>query len=339
MTEPGFDPELSDFRSRVFETLRHIWAAAWYSPSRLYDEDPCFHVFELQVCARRASLPVHLTSFIVTVSARNPRRWAVCWAAVCVCEEELVTWKALPTPRKSDPLFLVNCRRKGTGQLKITAGPFPFVSVSRDRKEGSERESGNQRTTLHAFQYRCRRSLKNLNADHLVDGYDCIFVSVGILENMLLTACQAWLVACKQLDLLLLGFSLHPCPGLMHVGGRSEKATRTNQPGLMESNGGEWLSETGAQVLLRWAQTRRKGGRRPQTGLWEGTLAEWVPGLGDGRMLRRSERGKKNYRWVWSEQKNRGGGYKRQTEKCIWGPDTTCTLGKCFFFFILFSVT
>ena len=48
----------------------------------------------------------------------------------------------------------------------------------------------------------------------------------------------------------------------MHVGGRSETATRTNQPGLVESNGGEWLSETGAQVLLRWAQTGREGGRR-----------------------------------------------------------------------------
>lgn len=136
-----------------------------------------FTSLSLQVCARRASLPVHLTSFIVTVSARNPRRWAVCWAAVCVCEEELVTWKALPTPRKSDLLFLVNCRRKGTGQLKITKA-ISLCLCERDRKEGERervREPGV--TTLHAFQYRCSRSLKNLNADHLVDGYDCIFVS------------------------------------------------------------------------------------------------------------------------------------------------------------------
>ena len=74
MTELGFDPELSDFGSRVFKTLCHVWAAAGYSPSRLYDEDQRFDVFELQICARRVSLPVHLTSFVVTVSAREPRR-------------------------------------------------------------------------------------------------------------------------------------------------------------------------------------------------------------------------------------------------------------------------
>ena len=199
MTEPGFDPEPSDFRSRLFKALRHIWAAAWYSPSWLYDEDQHFHVFELQICTRRVSLPVHLTSFIVTVSACDPRRWAIWWAAVCVCE--LITWKTLPTPRKSDPLSLWTVGGKTQGRWKsageVAPWPFPLVSMSRGRKQGSETESGNQRATLPAFQYKSRRSLENLNSNSLVDGYDCIFVNVGILENMVLTACQAWLVACK----------------------------------------------------------------------------------------------------------------------------------------------
>ena len=95
--------------------------------------------------------------------------------------------------------FLVKGKTQGRWKSagEVAPWPFPLVSMSRGRKEGSETESGNQRATLPAFQYKSRRSLKNLNSNSLVDGYDCIFVNVGILENMLLTACQAWLVACK----------------------------------------------------------------------------------------------------------------------------------------------
>ena len=81
----------------------------------------------------------------------------------------------------------------------------------------------------------------------------------------------------------------------------------------------------------------REGRRRLQSSLWEGVLAEQISGLWDGRILGKLERGwGEKLSWLWSEQKNRGEGCRRQGEKCIQGPDTICSLGKWLFFFFFF---
>ena len=104
------------------------------------------------------------------------------------------------------------------------------------------------------------------------------------------------------------------------------------------------INQAGWRVMLgngyfRLVLRCSSGGLRPEGREGEGSQAAcgkgpWQSEFQDSEMggcLGDLEEGKK-LSWVWSQQTNRGEGCRRQREKCIWGPDTTCTLGKFFFF-------
>lgn len=87
--------------------------------------------------------------------------------------------KALPMQRKLEP-FPCELQEERHRAVEIHWWSlFPSISMSWDRKDGSETKSGNQRPTLSAFWYKPRRSLKILDSNNLVGGYDCIFVIAG----------------------------------------------------------------------------------------------------------------------------------------------------------------
>ena len=177
MTEPGHDHKPSDLGVHILkpstvsglqpDTVHYdcmTWTSSFMSLS--YRSVPglsvCLCVWLLSVW-----LPVPTTPGTESFVGQQYVRKSWYLERLCPCREN---WSP----------FLVNWQEERHRAVEIHWWSlFPLISMSWDRKDGNETESGNQRPTLPAFWYKPRRSLKILDSDNLVGGYDCIFVNAG----------------------------------------------------------------------------------------------------------------------------------------------------------------